>query len=57
MIILKLLTKIVNEETVILYRGSGMEIYIDYPKELLDYEHNECVIFNHTVYVLLQSAR
>ena len=55
-ILMKLQAKIVDVETAFLHGDIDVEIYMNCP-EGLEHTPDECVILNHTIYGLVQSAR
>ena len=56
MILLKLQAKIVDVETAISHHEISVEIYMDCPQDV-EHAPDECVILNHSIYGLVQSAR
>ena len=55
-ILFKLQAKIVDVETTFLHGDINVEIYMDCP-EGIEHTPDECVILNHSIYGLVQSAR
>ena len=55
MILLKLQAKIVDVETTFSYSEISVKIYMDCPQDV-EHAPDECVILNHSIYGMVQSA-